>query len=41
VGAATVAGYRHHVFGRRFNTVGLVFTVLLVFSDCSRLRPPD
>lgn len=31
VGAATVAGYRHHVFGRRFNMVGLAFTVLLVF----------
>ena len=31
VGATTVAGYRHGVFGRLFNAVGLVFTVLLVF----------
>ena len=31
VGAATVAGYRHRVFGRWFNAVGLVFSVLLVF----------
>jgi hypothetical protein len=29
VGAVTVAGYRHHVFGRWFNGVGLIFTVLL------------
>jgi hypothetical protein len=31
VGAATLAGYRHQVFGRRFTTVGLLFTVLLIF----------
>lgn len=31
VGATTVAGYRHGVFGRLFNAVGLVFVVLLVF----------
>lgn len=31
VGATTLAGYRHGVFGRLFNAVGLVFTVLLVF----------
>lgn len=30
VGATTLAGYRHGVFGRLFNGVGLVFTVLLV-----------
>jgi hypothetical protein len=30
VGAATVAGFRHHAFGRWFNAFGLVFTVLLV-----------
>lgn len=31
VGAVTVAGYRHHLFGRWFNMVGLVFSALLVF----------
>ena len=30
VGAVTVAGFRHRVFGRWFNLVGLVFTALLV-----------
>lgn len=30
VGATTLAGYRHRVFGRPFNAVGLAFTVLLV-----------
>jgi hypothetical protein len=30
VGATTVAGYRHGVFGRLFNAGGLVFTALLI-----------